>query len=752
MTSGPGADTSQRKALASARANDSVANVMTLASVVDLEALQQMQDALAVATGMSWELVDPDGFPITRASGAQRICTLVRTEAAERARCIRETCEAGREAAARLAPMQRSCEACGLKCIVAPIMVEEHHLASWHCGQVRVGGPDPTLFKRLGEAHHLSQDTLEAMYMQAPQLEGARFDALASLAWHYARGLTTQAQMNLQLRRDVAARRQAEVFLDEIINTLGNPVFVKDEEHRWTTVNRAFCRIMGRAREELVGKSDFDFLPDEQARVFWEMDNHVFATEQELVNEELLTDGAGVTHVIVTTKTVFRRQDGTKYLVGVIQDVTRERSDEEELSRYRSQLEDLVTARTRELLEANRKLLQEIDERKRAEEGKRQAEAQLVHQQKLDAIGRLAGGIAHDFNNLLTGILGHVSLALREAPKEGRVYESLSEIRNAAKRAADLTRQLLAFSRKQIIEPKRIDLSQLIGNLQKLLARIIGEDVHLQVDLDSALPPIRVDPGQIEQVIVNLAVNARDAMPAGGTLVIKTSQVTLGPKDADNAARRPGSYVVLTVSDTGVGMDASTRDRIFEPFFTTKQRGTGLGLSTVYGIIQQHDGFIDVTSEPQHGSTFLIFLPAATGELDADQKPSGPLDLPRGSETIMLVEDEAIVRDVARVLLTQLGYRVLVAADGEQALALSDLHAEAIHLLVTDIIMPGMDGRELAAAFKERRPEVRVLFTSGYTDDVIVRRGVLDQGVDFLAKPFSRELLAARVREILDRP
>ncbi len=557
---------------------------------------------------------------------------------------------------------------------------------------------------------------------------------------------------NLRLHGEVAARQQAEAFLDEIINALGDPVFVKDEQHRWTTVNRAFCEIMGRPREELLGKSDFDFLPETEARVFWGKDDEVFSTGKENVNEEYLTDAAGMQHVVMTTKTLFRSADGGKYLVGVIRDVTRQRDDEQELARYRSQLEELVSARTRELLHANQKLMQEMDERRRAEEGKRQAEAQLVHQQKLEAIGRLAGGVAHDFNNLLTGILGHVSLALREAPSEGRVFDSLNEIRNAAKRAADLTRQLLAFSRKQVIEPRRVDPGQLIGNLQKLLARIIGEDIRLETELQASLPTIRVDPGQIEQVIVNLAVNARDAMPKGGTLLIKTSRCTVGADgSAGHAAMRPGEYVLMTVTDTGVGMDKQTRDRIFEPFFTTKPRGTGLGLSTVYGIVQQHDGFVDVRSEPGRGTSFLVYLPAADGRVDADAKSSPTPDLPSGNETIMLVEDEAIVRDVARILLSQLGYRVLVAADGAQALALSELEADPIHLLITDIIMPGMDGRELAALLKARRPGLRVLFTSGYTDDVIVRRGVLEKGVDFVAKPFSRELLAARVREILDR-
>lgn len=731
----------------------SVAGPMTVASVLDMEALQQIQDALADATGLSWELVDPEGQPIMRPSGSQRLCELVRAEPAERARCVSTTRLAGRRAVEQQGPARSRCDACGLVCIVAPILVEGRHLASWHCGQVRLGEPEPAMLDRLEASCAVDRTVIARLFQQAPLVDPAKFDAISSLAWHHAKALSNQAHMTLQLRRDVSARRQAEAFLDEIINALSEPVFVKDRQHRFVTVNRALCELLGHVREELLGKSDPDFFPAEQARVFWEKDDEVFSTGQPCVNEELLTDASGTTRVIVTTKTMFRRADGSSYLVGVIRDVTGQRRDEQELARYRSRLEELVSARTRELLAANEKLMREIDERKRAEEGKRQAEAQLVHQQKLEAIGRLAGGVAHDFNNLLTGILGHVSLALREAPSEGRVFDSLNEIRNAARRAGDLTRQLLAFSRKQVIEPRPVDLSQLIGNLHKLLSRIIGEDVRLEIDLHPSLPAVRVDPGQIEQVIVNLAVNARDAMPQGGSLRITTSLAAVAhERQAQPPVARPGEYVRLTVSDTGVGMDEQTRDRIFEPFFTTKQGGTGLGLSMVYGIVQQHDGFIDVISEPGRGSSFLVYLPVMRGEVEPKTQPVSSSNLPVGTETILLVEDEPIVREVSRLLLTQLGYRVLVASDGAQALALSDAETGPIDLLITDIVMPGMDGRELAATLTRRRPSLRVLFTSGYTEDVIVRRGVLEQGVDFLAKPFARELLAARVREILDRP
>jgi nitrogen-specific signal transduction histidine kinase len=379
---------------------------------------------------------------------------------------------------------------------------------------------------------------------------------------------------------------------------------------------------------------------------------------------------------------------------------------------------------------------------------------QLRQSQKMEAIGRLAGGIAHDFNNILTIMLGNTELALEDLDAQRDCRELLQEILQTGGRAAGLTRQLLAFSRRQVLEPRILDLNAIVSESQKMLKRLIGEDVLLSTSLEPQLRKIEADPVQLEQILLNMTVNARDAMPKGGKLIIETRNIDLDPTHALTAGGevRPGPYVMLAVTDTGAGMNEEIKSRIFEPFFTTKERGrgTGLGLATVYGIVQQSGGYIWVYSEPNHGTTFKIYLPehAAGGET-AIRKPPAHKDL-RGSETLLIVEDELQVRAIARRMLEGQGYRVLEASSGEEALALARSFAEPIDLLITDVIMPGMSGKELAGAFCAARPQASVLFVSGYTDNTILQHGVLEEGVAFLQKPFSQESLAVKVRDVLD--
>ncbi|HWO88613.1 MAG TPA: PAS domain S-box protein [Gemmatimonadales bacterium] len=385
---------------------------------------------------------------------------------------------------------------------------------------------------------------------------------------------------------------------------------------------------------------------------------------------------------------------------------------------------------------------------------RRQLEEQLRQAQKMEAVGRLAGGIAHDFNNILTAIIGACELLEAELGRHPGVTE-VREIRASADRAADLTRQLLAFSRKQVLQPKVIDLNALVRNAERLLRRLIGEDIRLVTELEPGLRPVRVDPGQMEQVIVNLAVNARDAMPHGGTLVIETQNIELGePFMEDRARIAPGSYVRLSLSDNGAGMDAHTKAHLFEPFFTTKEpgKGTGLGLATVYGIVKQSSGFVTVYSEVGHGTTFRIYLPSVARPVDVSAPR--PMDKPRGgTETILLVEDDSALRRVVRRALEQHGYRVIEAPSGDAALQVAANHPdERIHLLLTDLVMPGMGGPALAERLTARDPELRVLFMSGYTETGIVRQGVLDPTVAFLQKPFTLSELLLRVRSALDEP
>ena len=392
-------------------------------------------------------------------------------------------------------------------------------------------------------------------------------------------------------------------------------------------------------------------------------------------------------------------------------------------------------------------ILNDVSERKRME-------AQFLQAQKMEAIGQLAGGIAHDFNNLLTIIKGYSQLSLMELKEGGPLRENIEEINKASDRASDLTHQLLAFSRRQILEMKVLDLNALLPGVEMMLRRVIGEDIELVTRLAEDLGRVKSDRGQIEQVIMNLAVNARDAMPDGGKLTIETANAELDEAYARaHVAVTPGRYVMLSVSDTGVGMTPEVRGRVFEPFFATKEKvkGTGLGLSTVYGIVKQSGGNIWVYSEPGKGTTFKIYLPRVDEPLEEVVERVAGGELHRGDETILVVEDEDKVREVAVRILSGQGYRVLEASQGLDAFLIFTEHDGPIHLLLTDVVMPKMSGRELAETLMSIRPRIKVLYMSGYTDNAIVHHGVLETGMDFIQKPFAVDTLARKVREVLDK-
>ncbi len=403
----------------------------------------------------------------------------------------------------------------------------------------------------------------------------------------------------------------------------------------------------------------------------------------------------------------------------------------------------------------------DLTERKRAEAGRvraeealRRSEAQFLQAQKMEAVGRLAGGVAHDFNNILSVILSYGELIQGELKASDPLRADVQEIQLAALRAASLTRQLLLFSRQQVFETRVMDLYEVLTSMKNMLERILGEDAELVLVPSTVHSMIKADPGHIEQVILNLVVNARDAMPTGGRLTIETANVVLdGEYALSHLPAKAGSYVMLAVSDTGMGMSRETQTRIFEPFFTTKEpgKGTGLGLSTVFGIVQQSGGNIWVYSEPGKGTTFKVYLPQVDAEADVVVPTAIPMTL-RGTETILLVEDEAQVRTITQNILRRHGYRVLVAANGGEALLLCEKHPEVIDLLFTDVVMPQMSGPELARRLTALRPGLKVLCMSGYTDDSIVRHGVLDASVAFLQKPITLRSLTKKVREVLDGP
>jgi len=416
-------------------------------------------------------------------------------------------------------------------------------------------------------------------------------------------------------------------------------------------------------------------------------------------------------------------------------------------------LGQLVATRTAELTAANEQLRREIEERERTAREKEGLEEQYRQAQKMEAIGRLSGGVAHDFNNLLTVINGYGDLALEKAEGNSPLWGYLQEIRKAGQRAAALTQQLLAFSRKQLLQPVVLDLNAVMRDTELMLRRIIGEDVHLVTRLEANLGAIRADPGQIHQALMNLVINARDAMPGGGTLTIETRNVDLGQEFARlHRGMKPGRYVLLSVADTGMGMDEETRAHIFEPFFTTKEhgKGTGLGLSMVFGIVKQSGGYIWVDSEPGKGSTFRIILPRLDSVPVPPAGASRPVADRGGNETILVVEDEEEVRRLACAALRRSGYTVIEAANGNEAIALSRSVAGRIHVLVTDVVMPGMTGREVAEVLSAERSDLKILFTSGYTDDVVVHRAATAMDAGFLQKPFAPSALSAKVREILD--
>jgi PAS domain S-box-containing protein len=555
--------------------------------------------------------------------------------------------------------------------------------------------------------------------------------------------------------------RNLNAFLDSIIENIPLVVFVKNaDDLRYERFNRAGEELVGHPRERLIGKNDTDFFPPEVAAYFMERDREVLRTRTMIdVAETPLQTPQGQRWLHSRKIPILDATGEPRYVLGISEDITEKRRAEEALREAHRQLEQRVDERTAELTKLNADLRQEIAERQRAQEALRRSEEELRQSQKMEAIGRLAGGIAHDFNNLLSIILSYSSMMMESVSPADPLRADAEQIAIAGQRARDLTRQLLAFSRRQMMRPEVLDLREVVQGLEPMLRRVLGEDIDLVIAPSKCAALVKADPGQIQQIIMNLVVNARDAMPDGGKLRIETSEVVLDEKDVAHrvgSGAKVGPHVVLSVSDSGAGMDYATQARVFEPFFTTKPqgKGTGLGLSTVLGIVQQSGGHVTVESAPGRGATFRLFLPRteeARGSVTPAPARAAATGAPRGgSETILLVEDEGQLRVLARDILRGAGYQVLDAPNAAEALRLAERHAGPVHLLLTDIVMPHVGGRELTRRLAVTRPRVRVLYMSGYTDDAIVQHGVADPNVSFLQKPITPDALLRKVRETLD--
>jgi PAS domain S-box-containing protein len=545
-------------------------------------------------------------------------------------------------------------------------------------------------------------------------------------------------------------------FLDSIVENIPAMVFVKDaEDLRYLIFNRGAERLTNRKREDVLGESARTIgLPSEQAAFFEQKDREVLAGGVEVdILEEPVQTGAGERRWLHTKKIPILGADGRpKYLLGISLDITEGKLAAEALKRAHEDLERRVAERTADLVEANAALRQQIEQRQRTQDALESVEAQLRQAQKMEAVGRLAGGIAHDFNNLLSVIVGCASMLAADVERPGEVPQELDEILRAGERAAELTRQLLAFSRQQVRAPTVLSLNDVIGRMDRMLRRVIGEDIELRTIQAPNLDMIEADGGQVEQVIMNLVVNARDAMPEGGRLVLQTSNVFVDPTFArTHVGLAPGPHVLLAVSDTGVGIDPDTQEKIFEPFFTTKEpgKGTGLGLPTVFGIIKQSGGGIFVESRLGEGTTFRIYFPRSEGRA-AGARGEVPVPTSGGSETVLLVEDEEQVRTLVSRILKRSGYAVLEAARPNDAIELASRAEQPIHLLITDVVMPELNGRQLADRVRALRPELEILFMSGYSDHLLERDGVLEHGLHFLPKPITPAALTSAVRAILD--
>lgn len=516
------------------------------------------------------------------------------------------------------------------------------------------------------------------------------------------------AQVRRAHRKSESDLKDSKDMLQSIIDNAAAVIYLKDTQGNYLLINKRYEALFDTTNEQIKGKNDYDIFPEKVADVLRKNDRKVIDANRAMEFEEVIAHD-GDPHIYISVK--FPLCGASKIPISVCSIST------------------------------------DITERKKLE-------AQFLQAQKMEAIGTLTGGIAHDFNNLLTIIIGNTELLEEQIQRGQQESEYLEEIKSAGQKATNLVHQLMTFSRKQIIKPKLINLNDILNDLEKMLGRIIGEDILLEIIPFAGLWPANIDPGQVEQVIMNLAVNARDAMPGGGQLTIKTENVELEPGyfDDHDVENLRGPYALLTVSDTGIGMDAETRERAFEPFFTTKEKGkgTGLGLSTVYGIVKQNGGYVWTYSEPGQGTIIKIYLPKANEDTVKFQTVKTIEGSFKGSETILVVEDDPSLRKLSRCILERYGYKVLDAKNGREALRIAREYESAIQLVLTDVVMPEMNGADLAKRLIRLKPDLKFIYMSGYSESTISSHGLLHSNIDLIEKPFSAKTLAGKIRQVLD--
>ena len=684
---------------------------LTIQDLIDIAQFQLFQDRLNEIYSFPSAIIDNDGHILT-ATAWQDVCTKFHRRNPE---CEKECIKSDQYIASHLHEANPAVSyRCphGLIDNATPIIIEGVHYGNFFTGQFFLKPPDLNFFK----AQAIRYGFDEEAYIEAVKKVPIWTQEQLNSYLFFIRGLIEViAGIGLKNLKDIEMRKRMQESEEQyrtILQTAMDGIWRMDLQGRLLEVNEAYCRMSGYSAQELLAMhvSDLEAVetPDETTA-------HI---------RRVMAQGEN------RFESRHRRKDGTIFDVDVS-------------AQYQT-------------IDGGRLVvfLRDITERKRVEEEKAKLQNQLLQSQKMESVGRLAGGVAHDFNNMLGVILGHAELAMDKVDPDHPLYNDLQEIRKAAERSSDLTRQLLAFARKQTITPKVLDLNETVAGMLKMLQRLIGEDIQLAWLPGVNLWPVRMDPSQVDQILINLSVNARDAIAGVGKVTIETENVRLDEAYcADHAGFVPGEYLLLAVSDDGCGMDRESQDKIFEPFFTTKGagKGTGLGLATCYGIVKQNNGFINVYSEPDRGTTFRIYLPRHIGKAEQIRKEGPQEPAIRGRETVLVVEDEEALLELGKIMLEKQGYRVLTAGTPGEAIRLAEEHSGEIHLLMTDVVMPEINGRELARKMLSLYPNLKRLFMSGYTADVIAHHGVLDAGVHFLQKPFSRKDLAAKVREALDQ-